>query len=250
VNDTTTGQSFTSALTTTTDTHVVIIPASDLTIGTHTFTTTYLGDSNYTIPQSYQTFGSYNVTVVAASQIITFGATPTQAPGTQLTLTATASSGLPVGYVSNTTSVCTVSGSTASFLQAGICSITASQPGNTNYLAATPVTQSFSVVQAPTITLTTTATLSKVTSGYQATVTITNTGGATATNVQITSATLGAATATSLPVNVGTIAAGGSAQVAVAFPATAGADHAAVVERYSGNYTGGTFAASIRATLP
>jgi hypothetical protein len=106
------------------------------------------------------------------------------------------------------------------------------------------------VVLAPTITLTTTATLSKVTGGYQATVTITNTGSVTASNVQITAATLGAATATTLPVSVGNIASGGSAQVVIAFPATAGADHQAVVEKYSGAYTGGTFAASIRATLP
>ncbi|MGA3133550.1 MAG: pectinesterase family protein, partial [Terracidiphilus sp.] len=183
VTDTTTGNSFTGTLSATTDTQVATIPASDLTIGIHTFTATYLGDSNYTIPASYQTFGSYNVTVIPAPQTITFGTIPTQAPGTSLTLTASASSGLPVSFTSTTTSVCVVTNNTASFLQAGICSITASQAGNSNYNGATQVTQSLSVVLAPTITLTTTATLSKVTGGYQATVTITNTGSVTASNV-------------------------------------------------------------------
>ncbi len=43
------------------------------------------------------------------------------------------------------TGVCTIAGSTISFVSAGTCSITASQAGNANYVAATPVTQSFSV---------------------------------------------------------------------------------------------------------
>ena len=79
------------------------------------------------------------------SQTITFGSIATQTVGVPLTLTATASSGLPVSYTSSTTSVCTVSGSTATFLAAGTCSITASQTGNSTYAAAAPVTQSFSV---------------------------------------------------------------------------------------------------------
>jgi sugar lactone lactonase YvrE len=79
------------------------------------------------------------------SQTITFPAIPAQTVGIPLTLTATASSGLPVSYSSSTTTVCTVSGSTASFLKAGTCTITASQAGNSNYAPAPPVTQSFAV---------------------------------------------------------------------------------------------------------
>jgi len=44
--------------------------------------------------------------------------------------------------------VCTVSGTVASFVAAGTCSITAAQGGNGTYAAATPVTQSFSVAAA------------------------------------------------------------------------------------------------------
>jgi hypothetical protein len=44
--------------------------------------------------------------------------------------------------------VCTVSGTTATFLAAGTCTITASQAGNSTYAAATPVSQSFTVQNA------------------------------------------------------------------------------------------------------
>ncbi|MGB8006910.1 MAG: Ig-like domain-containing protein, partial [Terriglobales bacterium] len=79
------------------------------------------------------------------SQTITFAAIPAQMVGTPLTLTATASSSLAVSFASTTPSVCTVSGTTATFLAAGTCSITASQAGNSTYAAATSVTQSFTV---------------------------------------------------------------------------------------------------------
>ena len=52
-------------------------------------------------------------------------------------LKATASSGGPITYVSNTPTVCTVSGSTASLLKAGQCSINANQAGGNGYAPAT-----------------------------------------------------------------------------------------------------------------
>jgi hypothetical protein len=87
-------------------------------------------------------------------QTITFATPATQTVGTPLTLSATASSGLAVGYDSTTTPVCTVSGSVATFVAAGTCSITASQPGNSTYAAATPVSVSFSVEAAPLLSQT------------------------------------------------------------------------------------------------
>ncbi len=81
-----------------------------------------------------------------ASQTITFGALSNVTFGvTPFTISATASSGLPVTFNSNTTSVCTVSGGTVTILAAGTCTITASQAGNASYSAATPVAQSFTV---------------------------------------------------------------------------------------------------------
>lgn len=65
-----------------------------------------------------------------------------------LPLTATASSGLAVSFASITQSVCSVAGSTVTVLTAGICTVQATQPGNTQYLAAAPVDQSFEIYTA------------------------------------------------------------------------------------------------------
>jgi hypothetical protein len=88
-------------------------------------------------------------------QTITFGPPPPVTVGTTVTLSASASSGLPVSFSSDTPPVCTVSGSAVATLAPGTCTITASQPGGPNpdrddppYEAAPDVTQSFQV-QAP-----------------------------------------------------------------------------------------------------
>jgi hypothetical protein len=66
-----------------------------------------------------------------------------------LALNATASSGLPVTFVSNTPQVCGVANSTMIvILAAGLCSVTASQNGNTTFTAATQVTQIFPILPA------------------------------------------------------------------------------------------------------
>ena len=84
------------------------------------------------------------------SQTISFAAIPAQSIGVKLTLAATASSGLPVTYSSSTAGICTVSGGTVSTLNAGLCTIVAAQAGNANYLAAPPVSQSFTVSASAT----------------------------------------------------------------------------------------------------
>jgi hypothetical protein len=132
-----------------------------------------------------------------------------------------------------------------------ITSSTTSGNAYTTYTIAT-ASVPISVVQAPSVTLTTTAALSgSATSGYMATITVTNTGTGAASNVMLTSATLGSAAGATIPQNLETIVAnGGSATITVSFPGSAGADGTGVAERYAGTYTGGTFAASIRAVLP
>ena len=65
-----------------------------------------------------------------------------------LALKATASSGGPVIYTSNTPTVCTVSGSTVSLLIAGECSVTASQAGFEDY-APTSQSQLFVIPKRP-----------------------------------------------------------------------------------------------------
>jgi hypothetical protein len=83
-----------------------------------------------------------------APQTITFLPLPDRIAGNPpFALSAVASSGLPVIYMftSNPAAVCSVSGNMVSLLAPGTCAITASQPGNTNFLPAPPVMQSFHV---------------------------------------------------------------------------------------------------------
>ncbi len=75
------------------------------------------------------------------NQDITFNPVPAQAVGSTLTVTATASSGLPVSYVAVQNGNCSVSGSVVTFLNAGACGIIAIQNGNASYNAAPEVGQ-------------------------------------------------------------------------------------------------------------
>ena len=89
---------------------------------------------------------SRSFTITAGVNTITFPAlADTAFTSTPPSLGASASSGLAVSYTSTTSAVCTVSGGAITFVSAGLCTITASQGGNTNYVAATPVSQSFTI---------------------------------------------------------------------------------------------------------
>ncbi|HZY78516.1 MAG TPA: gliding motility-associated C-terminal domain-containing protein [Cyclobacteriaceae bacterium] len=90
------------------------------------------------LPQSI-TFGSLSP--------VTFGAGP-------ITLSATASSGLPVTFTSSNANVATVSGNVVTITGAGTTTITALQVGNTTYATAAAVDQTLTVNKAAqTITL-------------------------------------------------------------------------------------------------
>jgi len=92
-------------------------------------------------------------TGLGIAQTITFPVVPTQNVNGTLPLAATASSGLPVSYVSVTPANCTVSGTTASLIAGGVCRIKASQAGNTVYNPAPAVYQYFWVnYMAQTVT--------------------------------------------------------------------------------------------------
>jgi hypothetical protein len=64
------------------------------------------------------------------------------------TLSASASSGLPVAFAVTTPTICTVAGNQVTLLAVGLCSITATQEGNATYNPATPVVRSFLVQEA------------------------------------------------------------------------------------------------------
>lgn len=66
-------------------------------------------------------------------------------------VTATASSGLPVSIASLTAAVCSVSGNTVTLLTAGLCTLEATQSGDSQYSAAPSVMQTFSVNAAGSV---------------------------------------------------------------------------------------------------
>ena len=120
------------------------------TAGTCSVTATQPGNPDY-LPASPIT---RTFTVSQAAQTITFTKPPNstmlQSP---LTVSPTATSGLPVTLTSGTQSICTVSGFVITLLGPGTCTITATQPGNTVYSAAAPIIRSFTVSKvAQTIT--------------------------------------------------------------------------------------------------
>jgi polygalacturonase len=228
------------------------VPLTSLDAGTHTFTAAYLGDTNYVPPMGqsvYTTAGPYTVTVAMASQTISFTGLPamvTYGGPVSFALGATGgASGNPVTYT--VSGPATLSGTTLTLTGPGTVSVTASQAGNANYSAATPVTQT---IVAGTVQLITSTVLTKVGGGYQAVVTVKNNGNGTAQNVALTAASLGTAGGSVLPASLGTSPGGGSSSVTLTFPSSAGADGAGVVEKLTGTYTGGTLGGSFRAILP
>lgn len=81
---------------------------------------------------------------------IAFAAVTDRVAGTSFALVAATSSNLTVSFASTTPSVCTVSGTMATTVAVGTCTITASQDGNATYAPADPVSQSFQVTRGLT----------------------------------------------------------------------------------------------------
>ena len=118
--------------------------------------TTYSSESTgvtYTLTVSTGTWtrGSATCNVPPKSnQTITFDTPVAQTfrPSGTFTVSASATSGLPVSFASSTTSVCTVSGATVTMQGAGTCTLTASQSGSTNWNPASNVVRSFAINKA------------------------------------------------------------------------------------------------------
>ncbi len=90
----------------------------------------------------------FTLTVNKGSQTISFSGPANQAfSAASIPLTAVATSGLTVTFVSDTTMVCSVSGANVTLLTTGTCTLRAQQAGNANFNAAPDVTQSFSITQ-------------------------------------------------------------------------------------------------------
>jgi sugar lactone lactonase YvrE len=111
---------------------------SSLAAGAHSLTATYNGSTNY---------GSgtvtISVTVGAASQTISFTGLPSNATlgsAGPYTLSATATSGLPVAF--SVSGPGSIAGNTLTITGAGTVYVAANQAGNSNYAAAPQVSQS------------------------------------------------------------------------------------------------------------
>src|SRR5262249_54296815 len=115
----------------------------------YSIATDNLGDTE-TAPAFAQSSVRFTTTASGSSQTITFGSLPSTPVGSSLSLSASASSGLPVTFRSQTTSVCSLSGAQVTTLTVGTCTIAADQGGDVGYwLPAPTVTNSFQVTGMP-----------------------------------------------------------------------------------------------------
>jgi hypothetical protein len=145
-----------------------------MTSGTGTCTVLYdqAGNNNYNAAIEVME----SVTASKASQSITFNALSSKTYGDpDFTVSASASSNLAVSF--GASGQCTVTGNTLHITGGGNCTITASQAGNSNYSAASPVDRSFTIATAGTSTGVTSS-LNPSNSGQQVTFTATVTSGA------------------------------------------------------------------------
>jgi hypothetical protein len=120
----------------------------------------------------------------------------------------------------------------------------------TSATATTTITVNPAATPASPANLTVTKVLTRSGGNVVAQITITNIGGTAASNVVLTAVKIGADAATPLPKVIGTIPAGASAFATVSVPASVGTAGAASSMTVSGTYTGETFGAGARITLP
>jgi hypothetical protein len=137
--------------------------AITMTIGTGacSLTATWVADSNYNGATATQ---STTATLAPASITISNIPSTLLLGGTFTPAYSYVGNGAPK-VTSSTTGVCTVSGATVNLVGVGGCILTASAPATSDYAAATGIAQSFTVVEAPTITSANNATFTVGTSG-------------------------------------------------------------------------------------
>ena len=113
--------------------------------------------AGYTAPSTNYTVTQPTLTadITQASQTISFGSLPNRVLGgatftlTQNTTPTPSGPALAINYVSSDTNVATISGNTVTIVGVGTTTITATQPGDSNYSAATTVTQSQTILPVP-----------------------------------------------------------------------------------------------------
>ncbi len=127
------------------DPSIVSISGNVVTIhnaGQVNITASQAGNSDYLVATDV----SQSLTIQKASQSISFSALATKAFGDgDFTLSASSTSGLTVSFESSDVTIASISGNTVSIHKAGTVDITATQAGNSNYLAANSVIQTLTV---------------------------------------------------------------------------------------------------------
>jgi len=120
---------------------------SGLSAGSWSVSASYAGDSD---DAGSNTAAPISLVVNKATQTLDFAALADRVEGSgSFVLGATASSGLSVSFEGlSAAGICTVSGSTATPVGVGVCTIRARQAGDANYEAASPVERSFNVTSA------------------------------------------------------------------------------------------------------
>jgi uncharacterized repeat protein (TIGR03803 family) len=134
------------------NTAVATVSGTTVTIvggGTTVITARQAGDATFAAAAPVD----QTLEVLKAAQAITFASIPDKTPSSApFDLEATASSGLPVTYLSSDPSVATVSGSTVTIVGVGTTTILAEQFGDNNYEEAVSVPRSLVVKSDQTIT--------------------------------------------------------------------------------------------------
>jgi len=180
---------------------------SAMAAGTCTIAANQSGNANWA-PATQATL-SFTV-AVDPHQTITFAAAPTLTLGGSATVSASASSGLAVGYSSLTPAVCSVGATSGvvSGLTQGDCTVAADQPGNAIYQAAAQATQTLAVqvpagVTAPLAPTGVSATLGADSATVVVSIGAVDSGGSPVTGFSVSSTPAGVnASAASAPVTV------------------------------------------------
>lgn len=225
---------------------------------------TSAGSATITVSQGGQTSNGVTFDVNNPTPVLSsIKPTSIDAGAAGFTLTVTGSSFINGSVVhwlvgTSTDMALTTTFVSATKLTASVPSSLITNPGMAKIVVETPapgggmsVSKTFKIL-VTTLTLTVTS-LTKDSSGnYTAVVKLNNVGNLSANSTSVTKSTLGAAaTSTTLPISVGSIAAGASSgNVTLTFPSSAGASGTKVALKVSGKFTGGTFALTLKVTLP
>src|SRR5262249_6125242 len=120
-------------------------------VGTYRWVARYSGDDSNAAPAAACCCTGQSATPGKKTQAASFTSPHPNATvnGATYTVAATATSGLTVSFAltAGSSGVCTLSGSTVSFVGVGTCEVQASQAGNAEFTAAPGVSQSFAVIK-------------------------------------------------------------------------------------------------------